>query len=322
MEKTQLGVLKEIELRKVWEHEQYDFSDWLAQETNLAVLSDTLNLELLDPEKEKFVGDYRCDIVCKDRLTGKNVLIENQLEQSNHDHLGKIITYASWLDTSIVIWIVKEARSEHASAIEWLNNHSSDDIGFFLIEIHAYSIDDSKPAPYFKIIEQPNDFVKTVKELSSKTELTDTKKNIFEFWSEFNSVLKKHNSPFNKRKATTDHWYQVALGISQCCINIELVNSEHRIRINVNIQKDKGMYDFFLEHKSEIESALGYKLNWDKKNEKSSSSICTYIDGLDYDNKSNYQSLMDQIIAKTCKLKEVFSDLVNIYKKNKVAEQK
>lgn len=95
MEKTQLGVLKEIELRKVWEHEQYDFSDWLAQETNLAVLSDTLNLELLDPEKEKFVGDYRCDIVCKDRLTGKNVLIENQLEQSNHDHLGKIITYAS-----------------------------------------------------------------------------------------------------------------------------------------------------------------------------------------------------------------------------------
>ena len=321
MEKTQLGVLKEIELRKVWEHEQYDFSDWLAEEANLAVLSDTLNLELLDPEKEKFVGDYRCDIVCKDQLTGKNVLIENQLEQSNHDHLGKIITYASGLDTSIVIWIVKEARPEHASAIEWLNNHSSDDIGFFLLEIHAYSIDGSKPAPYFKIIEQPNDFVKTVKELSSKTELTDTKKNIFEFWSEFNTVLEKHNFPFNKRKATTDHWYQVALGNSQCWINIELVNSDHKIRINVNIPKDKKMYDFFLEKKAEIESKLGYELNWDRKKDKSSSSICTYIDGLDYDNKSNYHSLMEQIITKTCEIKDEFSDLVKTYK-NKESEQK
>ena len=315
MEKTQLGVLKEIELRKVWEHEQYDFSDWLAQDANLAVLSDTLNLELIDPEKEKFVGDYRCDIVCKDQLTGKNVLIANQLEQSNHDHLGKIITYASGLDTSIVIWIVKEARPEHASAIEWLNNHSSDDIGFFLLEIHAYSIDDSKPAPYFKIIEQPNDFVKTVKELSSKTELTDTQTNIFEFWSEFNSVLEKLNYPFSKRKATTYPWYKVALGKTQCNINIKLVNSDHRIEIEVCIQKDKKLYDFFLEKKTEIESKLGYELTWDRKDDKSSSSICAYIDGLDYDNKSNYQSLMEQIITKTCGIKNVFSELVDVYKK-------
>lgn len=158
-----LGVLKEIDIRAVWKHEQYDFSAWLAEDANIKHLSDTLHLSLTDVETEKFVGNYRCDIICQDELTGKNVLIENQLEPSNHDHLGKIITYASGLDASIVIWIVQEAREEHASAIEWLNKHTSDDLSFFLIEIHAYQIGDSKPAPMFKIIEQPNDFAKQVK---------------------------------------------------------------------------------------------------------------------------------------------------------------
>lgn len=96
-----LGILKELDIRSVWKHEQYDFSAWLAEEENIKLLSDELHLSLTDIETEKFVGNYRCDIICKDELTGKNVLIENQLEPSNHDHLGKIITYASGLDASI-----------------------------------------------------------------------------------------------------------------------------------------------------------------------------------------------------------------------------
>ena len=118
-----LGKIKEIDIRKVWAHEQYDFSKWLAAEENIKELGDSLNLSLTDVETEKFVGSYRCDIICKDELSGKAVLIENQLEQTNHDHLGKIITYASGLDASVVVWIVAEAREEHASAIEWLNKH-------------------------------------------------------------------------------------------------------------------------------------------------------------------------------------------------------
>ena len=148
-----LGKLKEIDIRKVWAHEQYDFSKWLATEENIKELSDTLGLSLTNIETEKFVGSYRCDILCQDEITGKNVLIENQLEPTNHDHLGKIITYASGLDASVVVWIVAEARSEHASAIEWLNKHTDDDVSFFLIEVHAYTIGDSEPAPMFKIID-------------------------------------------------------------------------------------------------------------------------------------------------------------------------
>ena len=116
-----LGKLQEIDIRKVWQHEQYDFSKWLASEENIQELGDALNLSLTDVETEKFVGNYRCDILCKDELTGKVVLIENQLESTNHDHLGKIITYASGLDASVVVWIVSSARQEHASAIEWFS---------------------------------------------------------------------------------------------------------------------------------------------------------------------------------------------------------
>ena len=126
-----LGKIKEVDIRKVWPHEQYDFSKWLAAEENIMELGDTLNLTRTDVETEKFVGSYRCDIICKDELTGKSVLIENQLEQTNHDHLGKIITYASGLDASVVVWIVAEAREEHASAIEWMNKHTDDDLAFF-----------------------------------------------------------------------------------------------------------------------------------------------------------------------------------------------
>lgn len=147
--------------------------------------------------------------------------------------------------------------------------------------------------------------------------------NIIEFWTKFNTVLEVKNFPFKMRKAKNYQRYQVELRTTQYAINIELVNSDHRIRsdhkirVNVNIQKNNDLYDFFFEHKSEIESKLGYELTWDRKDDKSSS-ICTYIDGLDYDNKSNYQNLMEQIITKTCKIRDVFSGLIQSYKNNEV----
>ena len=201
-----LGKLVEVDIRNVWKHEQYDFSKWLASEENINELGNTLNLTLTDVETEKFVGNYRCDILCKDEITGKVVLIENQLEPTNHDHLGKIITYASGLDASVVVWIVASAREEHASAIEWLNKHTDDDVSFFLVEIHAYKIGDSEPAPQFKIIEQPNDFVKSVKAISKNSYISDTEKKRLEFWTQFNEVLEERGKPFNRRKATTDHF--------------------------------------------------------------------------------------------------------------------
>ena len=146
-----IGKLLEVDVRELWKHEQYDFSNWLAKEANLEYLNDILGLTLTDVDKEVYVGPYRCDLVAKDETSGITVIIENQLEGTNHDHLGKIITYASGLDAKFMVWIVKEAKEEHRAAIEWLNNNTNNDINFFLIEIHAYKIGDSDSAPKFAI---------------------------------------------------------------------------------------------------------------------------------------------------------------------------
>ena len=169
-----IGRLKEVDVRELWKHEQYDFSNWLAKAENLEYLNDILGLTLTDVNKEVYVGPYRCDLVAKDETTGITVILENQLEGTNHDHLGKIITYASGLNAKVMVWIVKEAKEEHRAAVEWLNNNTVEGINFFLIEIHAYRIGDSDPAPKFEVIEQPNDFVKRGKTNGENKELSRT----------------------------------------------------------------------------------------------------------------------------------------------------
>lgn len=301
-----LGKLQEVDIRTVWPHEQYDFSKWLAEEENIKELGDTLNLSLTDVETEKFVGNYRCDILCKDELTGKMVLIENQLEPTNHDHLGKIITYASGLDAAVVVWIVASARDEHVAAIEWLNKHTDDEISFFLLEVHAYQIGDSDPAPQFTIIEQPNDFVKTVKSVAKSTEMNESQKQRLEFWTRFNDVVEVKGKPFNKRKATADHWYNVAIGSSDANISIDLVNKDHKIRVSLWISDNKELYDALVLRKDEIEAALGFNLEWNRLDNKKASYISAYIKGLDFDKQDNYPDLMDQIIDLVLKMREVF----------------
>ena len=304
-----LGKLKEIDIRTVWAHEQYDFSKWLATEENIKELGDVLNLSLTEIETEKFVGSYRCDIVCKDEITGKSVLIENQLEPTNHDHLGKIITYASGLDASVVVWVVASAREEHASAIEWLNKHTTSDVDFFLIEVHAYTIGDSAPAPMFKVIEQPNDFAKSVKSLANSGDLNESQVRRLEFWNMLNDALDQ--KPFNKHKATTDHWYTVAVGSSQCYISIDLVNKEHKIRVGLWVTDNKEMYDMFYSHREEIEAAFGETLDWDRLDNKKASIFSTSIPGLNFNKQDNYPELIDLAIEKTVKLREAVKPFLN-----------
>ena len=305
-----LGKLKEVNIRDVWQHEQYDFSKWLSLPENIQELGDTIGLSLADIETEKFVGGYRCDIICKDEITGKNVLIENQLEPSNHDHLGKIITYASGLDAAVVVWIVQEAREEHASAIEWLNKHTDDDLAFFLIEIHAFTIGDSKPAPQFRIIQQPNEFAKMVKEISKNTELNDSQTYRLEFWNMFNSVIDERGKPFNKHKPSTDHWYTVAIGSSKCHISIDLVNKENRIRISLWIPNCKELFDKLSVEKEEIENDSNLQFEWDRLDGKKASVICTYIEGLNFEKQDNYKDLMNKIIDYVVVFKNTFSKYI------------
>lgn len=305
-----IGKLTEVDVRELWKHEQYDFSNWLAKEENLEYLNDIIGLTLTDVDKEVYVGPYRCDIVAKDETSGITVIIENQLEGTNHDHLGKIITYASGLNAKVMIWIVKEAKEEHRAAIEWLNNNTNNDVNFFLIEIHAYKIGNSDPAPKFEVVEKPNDFVKRSKVKSDDSDLNKSQGERLAFWEQFNQVVIARGKPFNLRKATTDHWYDVAMGTSDAHIAIDLVNKDGRIVVECYISDNKDLFDTFSDHKEEIESALGFELIWDRLDGKKASRIKYRIEGLNFDDHSNYNELMNLTIDVAVKMRDTFKKYI------------
>lgn len=305
-----IGMLKEVDIRDLWKHEQYDFSNWLAEPDNITYLNDILGLTLVDVNQEVYVGSYRCDIVAKDETSETKVIIENQLEASNHDHLGKIITYASGLDAKVIVWIVKQAKEEHRSAVEWLNNNTRSGIDFFLLELHAYKIGDSDPAPKFEVVEQPNDFIKSSKTTSSNENLNKSQSERLAFWEQFNSEVVSHGKPFNTRKANTDHWYNVAIGSSSCYISITLVNSSSFVGVELTIPDNKDLFDSLYEKKEEIDSKIGFDMEWERLNEKKASKIIHKIDGLDFENHDNYPVLMDEIIRKVIVLRDVFRKYV------------
>lgn len=306
MSTVKIGKLTEVDVRDLWKHEQYDFSNWLAKEENIKLLDDEIGLTLMDINKEVYIGSYRCDLVAKDETTGQIVIIENQLEATNHDHLGKIITYAAGLDAKTIIWIVKEAREEHKAAIEWLNNNSSEEIGFFLIELHAYKINDSLPAPMFKVVEKPNNFTKTSKQNYSDKELNRSQNERLMFWEEFNTVIVAKGKPFSVRKPTTDHWYDVAIGTSEAHLAINLVNKENKIVLELYILDNKNLFDHIYEDKEKIENTLQMSFSWERLDGKKASRIKHDVLGLDFSDHSNYPQLMDECIEKILKMRDVF----------------
>lgn len=306
MKKIEIGKLIGVDVRELWKHEQYDFSDWLSKEENKVLLDDVLGLTLTNISKEVYVGSYRCDLVAEDETTNTKVIIENQLEMTNHDHLGKIITYASGLDASVIVWIVKEAREEHRSAIEWLNNNTINKIAFFLIEIHAYKIGDSLAAPKFEVIEMPNNFVKSSKSITGSSEISKTQAQRLEFWTMFNDEVINQGKPFNIRKPTVDHWYDIAIGNSEAHITVSLIKKYNNVLVEFWINNNKELFDQLYENKEEIESQLFFDLEWLRLDNKKASRIISYINNLNLGNHSNYHELINESIKRIIEMRKVF----------------
>ena len=303
-----IGKLQEVNIRELWKHEQYDFSAWLAKDENIELLNEKLGLTLVDINTEAYVGAYRCDIVAVDETTGTKVIIENQLENSNHDHLGKIITYASGLDAKVIVWIVKEARDEHRSAIEWLNNNTSKDINFFLIELHAYKIGNSDPAPMFDVVEQPNDFIKESKINKSSETMNKSQSERLEFWNLFNEHLINRGKPLAIRKVGSALSYDMSVGKSGVKISIGLINKDSYISVELYIYDNKALFDQLYEERKDIHKELGFELEWLRLENKKASRILYKIDGLNFDDHSNYDALIEEAIDKVLKMREVFKN--------------
>lgn len=307
-----LGKIAKIDdLRTVWPNEASDFTPWLAEEENLNLLGNALGLSLDCIETESAVGAYSLDILAENSDSGEKVIIENQLEPTNHDHLGKIITYASGKDAKYIIWVVKEAREEHRAAIEWLNKITDESVGFFLVEIQLWSIDNSAPAPKFEVVEQPNGWVKAAKN-SCDTPGGKAVQFKYSFWSDFNNYVWKKNNKFThlfrQRKASSDHWYTLSIGSSKMYMSL-LVNTRTNIlTVEYAISSpdfDKSLFDSIYVHKNSIEQSAGTALEWRRLDDKKVSRIILEK-SFDLDNPDNRAAEFDWYMEWAVKIHDAF----------------
>ena len=271
-----LGRLSKVDLREYWKKEDTDFTPWLSKEKNIELLSETIAIELEVQSQEENVGPFRADILCKDTSNDDFVLIENQLEKTDHTHLGQLLTYASGLDAVSVIWIAQKFTEEHRAALDWLNRITDDSFNFFGIEIELFKIGDSIPAPMFNLVSSPNDWAKSVKKSASSRNLTDTKLLQQEFWAGLKDYLEENNSSIRSHKPSPQHWTNISIGRSHFHLSATVNSREKTISIWLNMQglKAKENYDkLYNQFYSESLSFLGEDIVWDKMDGRKMSAI-------------------------------------------------
>lgn len=312
----QLGKLKQVELRKLWIHEAYDFTQWLSQQENLDLLSESIGFEIRLEGTEVAVGSFKSDILAGEGEDGRKIIIENQLEETNHDHLGKLITYASGLGAEIIIWIFKDIREEHRQALDWLNEHTDERVNIFAVKMEAWQIDEGRPAPKFQIISRPNKWAKVVKSSAGRGKITETKLYQMDFWNKLKEYGESKNSGFSFRTSSPQHWYDVSMGSSQCHMTIVILTKSKELRCGLYIPKNKDLFKWLLSKKGEIEAKLGHELEWVDSPEKLSSEarIVKNFDVINDPDFKNYGQVFEWLINELTLLKETFAPFVREYK--------
>jgi Domain of unknown function (DUF4268) len=262
--KTPLGKLERIPLRKAWAHEAGEFTPWLAQADNLTLLAESLGLSELElVGTEHPVGDFKVDILCTD--DGGKVIIENQLEKTNHTHLGQILTYAAGVGARKVIWLAEAFRTEHVAALEFLNQHTTDELDFFAVEIELWRIGDSPMAPSFNVVVKPNDWAKTGQQnAKAAATTTPTKQRQLKFWTGWQAWLQAKGSTLRTQKPLPQHWTNIALGRSGIHLAATVNSRESRVgmEVYINHENSKSMFKQLQAHQVEIDTALGAQLEW------------------------------------------------------------
>lgn len=267
-----LGRLQKIDLREAWTSESADFTPWLAQEQNLKLLGEAIGIELELASQEKEVGPFRADILCKDTTTDGWVLIENQLERTDHCHLGQLLTYAAGLNAVTIVWIAERFTEEHRAALDWLNERTDDTINLFGLEIELWRIGDSPIAPKFNIISQPNDWSRTVQQAAAGNgQITESKQLQLRFWSAFREYMEAKGSFVRCKKPFPQNWMNHAIGRSGVHLTsvASLWNSETnsqgseiRAELYLDGPRAKQEFDHLEKQKDAIEKALGFSLTW------------------------------------------------------------
>lgn len=271
-----LGKFIKLDLRDYWKKEDKDFTPWLAKEENIQLLSETIGIELEVKMQEDNIGPYRADITCVDTTNNHLVLIENQLEKTDHTHLGQLMTYASGLDAVTIIWIAQKFTEEHRSALDWLNRITEDTINFFGIEVELYRINDSLPAPMFNIVSKPNNWAKYVRKSVSSQNLSETRLLQQEYWQSLKTFLEDNKSFVKLHSAQPQHWTNSAIGRANFYLSATVNSRENTLSIWLNIVGDDAEANYEKLYQMAYEKSLAEissELLWDKMEGKKSSSV-------------------------------------------------
>ncbi len=305
----ELGILKTVAARQKWINEARDFTPWLAE--NISALNEAIGLELEVENIEVQCGPYSADILARDTGTDKYVVIENQLEKTNHDHLGKALTYASVLDASTIVWIATEFTPEHKKALDWLNDHTLDEVSFYGVQVELWQIDNSNPALRFNVICKPNEAVRQATISKSTDELSDSRKFQFEFWTKFKEKISKTKKIPSLQTPRPQYWFNISLGKSNIHLSNTCNTDTNTVGVRVYIRNTivSTMLPYLESKKSEIESYIGQPLLWNP-NQEAIDKVIVLTQSFDLTNPSGEKEALDWLVEYTIKFREVFSKII------------
>lgn len=291
---AQLGKLQKVELRNVWETEDRDFTPWLAE--NIKILADKIGLDLEVEAVEKNVGPFRADILCKDTQNDSWVLIENQLEKTDHRHLGQLMTYAAGLQAVTIVWVADRFSEEHRAAMDWLNKITGDNFKFFALETELWKIDDSNPAAEFNVVTKPNNWSRSVSEASHKIETnidSPLKQKQYEYWSYLAEFLINNGSFIKLTNPRPQSWRNFSIGRVGFHLSTTVHSKEKRIGVELYISDEsaKDYFSLLYKDKNKIEEDIGCSLDWQELPDRKGSRIVVFKEG-HFDNKDEWEKDM------------------------------
>lgn len=301
---SDIGRIERVDLREVWPHEAYDFTRWLGD--NLDVLSEELGLELADADIEEAAGDFSVDVVAKD-ASDRTVIIENQLERSDHDHLGKLLTYFAMMNAEAAIWIVSEARPEHVSAVSWLNENSQAD--FYLVSVEAIKIGDSPPAPLVRRIVGPSPETREARR--KKQQLSEREVLRRDFWAALLERMRNRTGLFSNITPSTGSWLGTGAGRTGLRYKFDLRQDSATVSLYIDCGKDsqgqnKAIFDRLHNHKQQVDTAFGKPLLWERMDDARASCVRTYIrkGGYRDDPEEDWPEIHEAMIGAMIRLEE------------------
>lgn len=300
------GVLKRLDLREVWLKEASEFTPWLAE--NISALGKALGMDLELLRREAPVGGFSLDLLARDLGSNKVAVIENQLSSTDHDHLGKLLTYASGYDAGVIIWLAHEIREEHRQALDWLNQQTGKEVDFYGVVVEVLKIDDSRPAFSFRPVAFPNDWVKDKKTPSEKpSERGEAYK---AFFQQLIDELRERHGFTGARMAQPQNWYSFASGTTGISYGFSFGQGKQvRAEVYLNTgeqQSNKALFDTLVTGKDALNGEFGEPLRWERMDNRDASRIAVYRPGTVDEDSETLAEIRSWAIDRLLRLKRVF----------------